>query len=493
MLSLSDGEWLWAQREMACAKVTHGKERRSLAVITAKLASRSDLSFSSAVGNAARQAAHRLFAKEQITPQGLLQGHFEQTAERIRQQKTPGSLVLIAQDTMVVDLSTHRSVVGLGPISDGGFGSFAHSALCCTEEGLPLGVIDLLLWARDPDQPAGRKDKRKKPYSQKESFKWTSVLIHVQERIAPEQPVMLIQDREADIFAFIAQPRRSTVSLLIRASEPRNVQVTRNVQVISSEQAVEAQDGSRKISVDTREISVDTMSLFEAIGCAPELGTYEIVVARRPNQTERTATLALRAQAVSLPAPQSGHKEDPKQAQSVWVVQASEQNAPQGVPPIAWTLISTMPVTNAEEARQMVIRYTRRWVIERLHYTLKSGCSVEKLQIDDAWSLHNAIAVYYVVAWRLLHLTYLGRLPGAVSAGQVLDPDELVVLSHASGSVVKTATQAVLAIAKLGGYTHYRNAPPPGVKVLWLGLRYLQGMVEGYRLALNPKPLMNQA
>lgn len=486
MLSLPDGEWLWAQREMAHAKVTHGKERHSLAVITAKLASRSDLSFSGAVGNAARQAAHRLFAKEQITPQGLLQGHFEQTAERIRQHRTPGSLILIAQDTMVVDLSTHRSVVGLGPITDGGFGSFAHSALCCTEEGLPLGVIDLLLWSREPDQPGTRKEKRKKPYSQKESFKWTEVLVHVQERIAPEQAVMLIQDREADIFAFIAQPRRSTVSLLIRASEPRNVQITRNVLVVGSEQAVESQDGSQGVSSDT-------MSLFEAVGCAPELGTYEIVVARRPNQTERTATLALRAQRVHLPAPQNGHKEDPKQAQSVWIIQASEQNAPEGVSPIEWTLISTLPVTTAEEARQMVIRYTRRWVIERLHYTLKSGCSVEKLQIDDAWSLHNAIAVYYVVAWRLLHLTYLGRLPGAVSAGQVLDPDELVVLSHASGSVVKTASQAVLAIAKLGGYTHYRNAPPPGVKVLWLGLRYLQGMVEGYRLALKQKPLMNQA
>ena len=29
------------------------------------------------------------------------------------------------------------------------------------------------------------------------------------------------------------------------------------------------------------------------------------------------------------------------------------------------------------------------------------------------------------------------------------------------------------AIAKLGGYTPYRRAPEPGVKVLWLGLRRL--------------------
>ncbi len=36
-----------------------------------------------------------------------------------------------------------------------------------------------------------------------------------------------------------------------------------------------------------------------------------------------------------------------------------------------------------EAARQVVRDYARRWVIERWHYTLKSGLRVERLQIDD--------------------------------------------------------------------------------------------------------------
>ena len=43
---------------------------------------------------------------------------------------------------------------------------------------------------------------------------------------------------------------------------------------------------------------------------------------------------------------------------------------------------------------------------------------------------------------------------------------------------------AVIAIAKLGGYTYYRSAAPPGAKTIWLGLRKLEGILDGYRLAM---------
>jgi len=461
---------LWAEREMAGAQVTHGKERVSLTAITAKLAHRPDLSFSAAVGDASRQAAHRILAKEQIVPEGLLQGHFEQTAQRIRRWVKPGSLLLVLQDTMVVDFSKHPSIVGLGPTNDSGLGAFAHGALCCTDEGLPLGIIALNLWARDPDQPGTRKSKRERPYVEKESYKWARALHKVQERIDPNQLTVVIQDREGDIFAFFAQPRRETVHLLVRASEPRNVEVVK-------------EKDTQLPTTDAEELPV---SLFEAVEQAPVLGTLSITVPRKGSQKEREATLNLRAQAVRLLAPQNGHKKDPKQPQLVWVVQAIEENLPKEVTPICWTLISTMAVTDLQQARMTVQRYTRRWLIERLHYTLKSGCSIEKLQIDDAWSLFNVIAVYYVVAWRLLHLTYLGRLPDDVPAEETFDAEELLVLTRLNRSAIKTTAQAVVAIAKLGGYTQYRNAQPPGVKVLWLGFRYLQAMVEGYRIASAP-------
>jgi Transposase DDE domain len=60
----------------------------------------------------------------------------------------------------------------------------------------------------------------------------------------------------------------------------------------------------------------------------------------------------------------------------------------------------------------MVRYYALRWLIERLHYTLKSGCGIEKLQLETVQRLQNAVATYLLIAWRLLWLTY--RVPGLV-------------------------------------------------------------------------------
>ena len=133
----------------------------------------------------------------------------------------------------------------------------------------------------------------------------------------------------------------------------------------------------------------------------------------------------------------------------------------------------------------MVGYYAKRWVIERLHFTLKSGLRAERLQIDDAGSLKHALAIYYVVAWRLLHLTYLAREQPDAPASEAFEAEELAVLAGATQREVTTLVEAVLAVAELGGWQRYRTAPPPGVKSLWVGWITLRGMVQGYRLALR--------
>jgi len=77
-------------------------------------------------------------------------------------------------------------------------------------------------------------------------------------------------------------------------------------------------------------------------------------------------------------------------------------------------------------------------MIERLHYTLKSGLRAERLQIDDAESLSHALALYYVVACRLLQLTYLARHAPERPAAEVLHPAELAVLAAAEGKPIHT-------------------------------------------------------
>ena len=49
--------------------------------------------------------------------------------------------------------------------------------------------------------------------------------------------------------------------------------------------------------------------------------------------------------------------------------------------------------------------YSYRWLIERYHYVLKSGCRLEQLQLEKADMIERALYTYTIVAWRLLWMT----------------------------------------------------------------------------------------
>jgi hypothetical protein len=56
-----------------------------------------------------------------------------------------------------------------------------------------------------------------------------------------------------------------------------------------------------------------------------------------------------------------------------------------------------------------------RWVVEVWHKVLKSGCAIEQRQLASAANLQWALAVYSVIAWRLLAVTLLARVAPEVA------------------------------------------------------------------------------
>jgi hypothetical protein len=318
--------------------------------------------------------------------------------------------------------------------------------------------VSAAIWARDPDQAGQQVHRNHRPIAEKESKKWIDVLKDAEAAFDEDQPLLLIQDREADIFAFMAAPRRPTTHLLIRAFQPRRVEVN---------------PGDR------------ATKLFDALHSAPVLGDFTITVPRKPTQKERQATLSIRMRPLMALPPSNQLPGEFDEPQPIWAIQATEVNAPKGTEAVSWTLITTMPTHTFEECRQMVEYYTRRWLCERFHYVLKSGCEVEKLQVDDAHTLSNVLAVYCVVAWRLLYITHIARAEPETAAETVITSTEKLILSQIAKKPINTANEAVLAIGQLGGYTAYKRAAPPGVKVLWIGLRQLEALTTGWKLAVK--------
>jgi hypothetical protein len=455
----------WAQIEMAEVEVWDQRCRGSLERMCEQVLARPEESFSAACGPGLRQAGSRIFGAEQMSVEKMLAGHVAQTAQRCREQAE----VLVAQDTTEVNYTTHKGTTGLGPINANPHsrGLLLHSALALTPAGVPLGLLSQETWARDPATVGTAAERRSRPVAEKESQKWLTGLEQVAEALPSGPRVILIQDREADVFAFLAAPRPAHIELIVRVCQPRRVEVEAGVA-----------DGPRNV--------------LEAARQAPVWGQLRVQVPRKPGQPERAAVLELAASAVLVKAPQRRTPDIPAESQALWVVRATELAPPAGCTPIAWILLTTLAVDSFAAASRCVAYYALRWRVERFHYTLKQGCTVERLQFDTAHALQNALALYSIVAWRLLWLTYTARQQPQAPATELLPRLKLQVLAEATQAPVPTARDAVRAIAQLGGFPTNPSAKEPGVKVLWRGLRRLEAMVEGWALALQSGLFMRQ-
>ena len=464
----------WSVWEMRQTTVPDKRMVANLCRMCDNLASQSGVSFSTALGHAGRQAATRLFGHKSTTVKTLLSGHRHKTQSRCGWH----NLVLAISDTTLLDYSTHKATQGLGPIGRNpqSYGLLAHSVLAASPEGVPLGVLSLQIWARDPQEYGQSSERHHKDVTQKESHKWLQANQEVEEALADNlahgRKVLTIADREADLFDYLAAPRHPNMDLLIRAAHPRRVEVADPTHP----------SGKRRTN------------LSDALALAPSLGEYEVEIpwkaGGRPSEPgapkTRRALMTVQLQAVTVLAPTSkGHPVTTPQ--SVMVVRAEEQTPPEGEEALCWTLLTTLPIATFEEAQKLIFFYTCRWLIERLHYTLKSGLQIERLQMAEKKTLSHAAVIYYIVAWRLLYLTYMARQEPDASATQAFEPLELEVLESKAGKSVETIAKAVHAIARLGGYRASKNQPEPGVKVLWIGLRRLDAMVEGWTLALKKR------
>ena len=96
-------------------------------------------------------------------------------------------------------------------------------------------------------------------------------------------------------------------------------------------------------------------------------------------------------------------------AVEVSAISVVEKNPPEGQEGIEWRLLTTLPVNSLEDAKRCIRYYSKRWVSKAYHRVLKTGCQVEALAHRNVVRVQRALAVYMVVAWRLMFLLNLGR------------------------------------------------------------------------------------
>jgi hypothetical protein len=407
------------------------------------------------------KASYRFLATKDDEAQKIRQAHILQTVKRVEKS----GAVLVIQDTTELDFTPHRATRGLGVLSHPAHrGLKVHTALAVSMEGTPLGVIHQKVWVRDEQEVGKRHRRYGLPTAQKESQLWLETEQAVQAQLPSEVKVVVIADREADIYDYLAQERREGMAVLIRAVQ---------------DWRVKDQGGKR---------------LWEAIRSQPVGGEMTVEVGRRCDRWPRQARVSLRWMQMQIEPPLHRQGRQNLPAIAVSVILVEEQEPPPGEKGLVWLLLTTLKVEEITQAQQCLRWYALRWQIERYHFVLKSGCQVEKLQLSDAKSLERALAIYCIIAWRLLWLTYEGRRQPTQSCETILQREEwealccLVDRTEQPPAEAPSLEQAIHKIACLAGFLGRKGDGSPGVKTLWRGWRALQMVVEMYRVMRNSVP-----
>jgi len=469
----------WVLDEMKTADLKDKRLNNRLREVLSQLGGYPTASIPAACGGHAEMtAAYRLFDNENATFEGILQPHIDATRQRIALHP----VVLLAQDTSEIDLTRpQRQVAGSGPL-DGGtrWGTFLHPLHAFTPDGTPLGTVHAQTWVRDEaDERCASMSRAQRaaiPIEEKESYRWVEVLRRTGEEAqrCPSTQLVCLADSEADIYELLAEattePHR--IDWIVRACQNRALQ------------RVNGQETAAK-------------HVREQVLAHPVLFTHTIQVrgrkakvscetrGRRQPRQSRQAQMEVRTGQVTLRPPWRADRQLP--AVTVNVVLVREVDPPENDVPVEWLLLTSLPVDELEQARQVVQYYCVRWMIEVFFRVLKSGCRVEERRFEHIGRLLSCLAVYLIVAWRTLYVCRLGRGCPEISCEAVFEPAEWksvwnVIHRTIPPSVPPRLGEMVRLVARLGGYVNRKRSDPPGPQTIWIGMQRMHDFALSWQL-----------
>jgi hypothetical protein len=463
----------WTDTEVEAASFADARLHRRFAGLLRQLAAGVGTPIPQACGDwAGTKAAYRFLSNRRVGEAEILGGHMMATTERFRACR---EVVLLLQDTTEF---TYRRVstsaigvtksVNSGRDAEGRWrhhtlcGLLLHTSLAVTEDGVPLGVTALKVWTRSKFKGTAALKRAvnptRVPIEGKESIRWLDSLQGSVDLLGDPGRCIHVADRESDIYELFCLARDLGTHFIVRTCVDRRVG-----------------DGSHTVATEMAEARVRGLHRVELRGAEGEA---------------IHAVLEIRARRVQVLPPIGKQRRYP--ALDLTVLHVTERHPPRGRRPIEWKLLTDLPVRSREEAIEKLRWYAMRWKIETFHKILKSGCRVEESRLRCAERIANLLALFCIIAWRILWLTLAHRADPDAPPETALREREIALLDRLTPGVQSEAPQGktlatyVRMLARLGGHLGRSRDPPPGIIVLWRGLSRLADIELGAEIAGQP-------
>lgn len=441
----------WAERQFgACQLGDWRRTRRAVAIGAAMLEAPGASIPQQMQSPKDTKAAYRFFSDEAYQYEDLIRPHWEQT----RTAACRGGVVLMVQDLTQLDYTPYeRTIQGLAPIGDNrGQGILMNTVLSIVPSPRKvLGIAYQEPFFRKPHPRGETRTQRAK--REKESDVW----VHAVHAIGPPPEGVTwvhVGDSASDIYAFFSACQQEHCHFLVRANQDRRM--------------LDPQGEVAHLLRFARQL--------------PGVDERVLQLPARHGQPAREVHLRLAFAPLTLVPNWLNRRANPI---ATWVIRVWEDLPPEGVEPIEWVLLTSVPTETPEQAWERVAWYRCRWLVEEFHQCLKTGCHIEARRLEEASSLLRLLAFLAPLAAQLLSLKEQSRLEPDRPALETLPADlvRLVAkLSKLSPNELSLATFWRL-VAQQGGYLGRKRDGPPGWKSLWHGWLFIQTLLRGLHLA----------
>jgi hypothetical protein len=403
-----------------------------------------------------------LFNNENFSEQAI-----EQSIVSRCGQLCKGRHVLCIQDTTEFNLSGQRGRVkaqsGLGKTTkEDVLGFMLHSSLVIDAfVGSALGYSYIKAWERKEETPDRHvRNYQQLPIEAKESYKWIAAANQSKTLLQQARTITIIADREGDIYDLLAVVPEQQVHLLIRSNANRQIET-----------------GGK---------------MLDYLNSLPVMHSYNLMVRGdvRKSIEKRTAAMELKWGKVALlKTKQCKNKQLPSSTE-MYVAEAKEQDKAKG---IYWRILTTHPVTNVEEAMQIIEWYKHRWYIEQIHRLLKTeGFRIERSQLEQGWAIRKLTLLAMMATLRILQMMLAYEDDHEQPIDEVFDKEQQQCLQMMNMQLegetdklknpakINTLKWGTWIIARLGGWKGYVSQRKPGPIVLQKGLAKFYHMYEGW-------------
>lgn len=425
-------------------------------------------SIQSLASTRAEQKAYYRFLNSKKTDESLLS---KEIGDRCAKAVT-GKTVLCIQDTTEVNLFSHinrlQADSGIGPLdsSSKGWGFRIHPCLVVDADNcFPYGYAGIDVFNRPLGQLPSCK-RRRVSIEEKESGKWFRGNKRAGEYLSSASSVIIIQDREGDIYEqFLQGSLAKNNYLLVRCKSNRYLS--------------------------------DDKKLWDEIDSKDVKGKYKVFLpSDGHNKTPgREALMQVKIAKVDLKRPAKKIKGTPAVAHNIYAIETKEITGNVKAP-IHWRLLTTWPVKSFAEARQIIEWYTNRWMIEEVFRVLKKECyNIEASEMEQGWAIRKLSIMILDTIIKLFQMLIAynaeeGEEP--ISSAIAFEEDELQCLEIINTKIegktnklsnsnnIKTLKGAVWVIARMGGWKGYTSQRKPGATTLIKGMQKFYSYYEGY-------------